>query len=46
MTNRWWIPAIGGIAALSLSAVLVLTIADFRNLEREAEHGSCRVLPS
>ena len=45
MTNRWWIRAIGGIAALSLSVVLVLTIADSENLEREAEHGSCRVLP-
>ena len=28
MTNRWWTRAIGGIAALSLSAALVLTIAD------------------
>jgi len=28
MTNRWWTRAIGGVAALSLSAALGLTIAD------------------
>ena len=44
MTNRWWIRAIGGIAALSLSVVLVLTIAD-SGILTEAEHGSCLVLP-
>ena len=46
MTNRWLTRIIGGIAALSLSAALVLTIADLENLEREAGCGSCRGLPS
>ena len=30
MTNRWLPRIMGGIAALSLSAALVLTIADLR----------------
>jgi len=28
MTNRWWTRIMGGVAALSLSAALVWTIAD------------------
>ncbi len=28
MTNRWWTRIMGGLAALSLSAALVLPIAD------------------
>ena len=32
MTNRWWSRIMGGMAAMSLSAALVWTIADSRIL--------------
>jgi hypothetical protein len=32
MTNRWWARIMGGMAAISLSAALVWTIADSRIL--------------